>query len=944
MYRYYQNSEQGFWKTADDPNPDCPWEICKSTGAVRVSVLAISKDVDLADLDEEIEYAGPLFFDIDDKDITVALASAVTLCNKLFKLGVDKRDVEIHLSGSKGVHIYIHPKVFMEENSYQHLPEVHAKMAMHLWVDGMDFQVYSGMKGRLVRPANALRPDGKYKVRVSYEELLEVTQANYKHYVECPRSDKEWDCPIVWSANLNKLFMGSLKSLTKPRKAKEIPDQAMAKLGGSIPHCVQLISDGKRVKDKADQSTSFNNLCMQIGCWSKTAAVEEVVLESLHDRIAKNNPSSSGEAHRSRVNKLKSMHLYLKSQDKYKFSCAAIKKLIEVAPNCMDCPVTASEDAGSVSEALFLFEHAGQYYSDRDRTTLVAPFSLQREYMVIDELNNRIKCSVMTVKVPLTGNVYTIDDFSEDSFVSKLNLKKALSGLEGVGFFGSDNDVTKLRMTLALKDLLSGAEVKQVMIAHAIGLRYDKRSGPENPRDKDHKGRFTYIENDWSITNVGVYNHYILDKHIKGSPKLRLRPFDTPLSPQANEAFSLLCKVNTKDFISSALGWFFASHLKTHVGVLENKFPLLVIYGVAGTGKNSTVALFMRLAGVEGDAATNTIDAPNATLYPFQAELSQTYTIPRVVNEFNPKSVSQHRYTEITEVLKASFDLSEVKKGVLGGGKAGAFNASVGTLKLTAPVVVLAEEPIDKPALQHRSITLGLTPAGLQSGKKCFTQLNPRADDLVDIGRVLIREALGTSLREVSETLDSVTLPEAVEVSDIPERLKFGYKVLLVAYEWALKKLEESGLSDENLIRLRELRDFFRDSITENILRTALDSGFTEVDKILKDLAIMAHHSSNSSGSTPAYSITKGVHYALVNNILYLDVITLYPLLQVFKRNSPTPLAIFNDTSFLKSSRSMDYFMSDDETTKYLAVHGRPVLTLDAGTMKTKGIPVEMFI
>ena len=216
MFRYYQLSEFDTWKIRADDNPTEPWKFAEEHKAIRVSVLCVSVDIDMLQPDGTVDYAGPLFFDIDDHDLDLAIKSANLLCKKLMALGVAEDDIEIHLSGSKGVHIYLNPCVYSDGAPCQSLSEIHAKMAMHLWVDGVDFQVYSDSKGRLVRPPNALRPDGRYKVPISLTELQELDSDTYLEYV-ANRREFKIDRPLKKAVDAIKDSKGDVVRLTIQR-------------------------------------------------------------------------------------------------------------------------------------------------------------------------------------------------------------------------------------------------------------------------------------------------------------------------------------------------------------------------------------------------------------------------------------------------------------------------------------------------------------------------------------------------------------------------------------------------------------------------------------------------------------------------------------------------------------------------------------------------------
>ena len=717
---------------------------------------------------------------------------------------------------------------------------------------------------------------------------------------------------------------------------------------GITPSCIDMLTLRARKREaKGDATTSFNNMALQVGCWSKIAALDPVALRSTHEKIAKVNPSSSGEPDEVRVRKLHAMHLYLSNNDRYKFSCGAIKRLVDGVPACQNCIVYSNggqPPTNTLLASTFVHERNGCYFSDAETTNMIAPFTLRREYVVMDEDTNQTLHSVMLVTVPMVGMTYRIEQFMESAWNSKNAFKSQLEGLDGVTFFGTDNDVGRIKMNMTRQDLADGGEVKQVYNTSKMGIIYRKRSGPDNPRDPKHRGRFTYVEPGWSINDVGVAGTHKLSVHITGAPLMSHHDLNSPLSEAANKSFELLSKINERRVLSGLIGWFLATHLKTHLFQLEHKFPVCCVSGVAGTGKNSTVSVLMRLAGVQGEAAHVTWEAPNATKLPFQLGMSNSATVPRVINEMNPKSMHKTQYTMVTEMIKMAFDGQRIQKGRLGGGLKNGANVSVETWVVSAPIIVLSEEPIESPAVMQRSLMLMLLPDGMAGGTEAFRELEPYADALAEIGMTLIRYAVETPLQEVAARFDSTELPPSVANSGVPPRILYGYRVILMAFQWARECLERSGLSNTNVERLSRMEEDFLDYISSNTDSILQESAVTEVDRVLHDMAAMAL-AANNHMQNYNWAISGGTHYAVEGERLLIDTMQVYPLYLAYKRgHSEGSLSITTESAFLKVVRSMDYFESTQATTMLLPLNGRRILALNLDKMQKRGIQVQAFV
>ena len=268
MFRAYQKSDGGSWITAGDKTPHDPWSFARAHDASRVTILAFNTDPEIATTDS-MTYTGPLFFDIDHVDLSVALASGVELCKKLTSIGVLEEDLEIHLSGAKGIHIFVNMNIFSTGKAEKNLPDLYRLLALKLYVTGMDQQVYSNGKGRMVRPPNSLRPDKKYKVLVTLSELEDLTVERYQRMVQAPREGLDaFSGPNTKTQVLTNLFdqvkkeyKDHVKLAAKFKAMKDVADMNIFQ--GSVPACITELMEGKR-----NQTTSFNQIAFNVGCWS----------------------------------------------------------------------------------------------------------------------------------------------------------------------------------------------------------------------------------------------------------------------------------------------------------------------------------------------------------------------------------------------------------------------------------------------------------------------------------------------------------------------------------------------------------------------------------------------------------------------------------------------------------------------------------------------------
>jgi len=944
MYRFTQESDFSEWLIQEDKTPHEPWKSAEAHNFARVTILALSNDPDIIE-QKDLKYSGPLMFDIDSdaKELDKALSSGVELCEKLMAMGVDERDLEINLSGSKGIHVYIDQRIFSSGRQTKNLPSIYKRMAIELYVPLIDLVVYSAGKGRMVRPPNSLRPDGAYKVPVTFQELKGVTAETYKTLVSSPAlTTKVIDAPCTKAEPLARLF-NSLKLNTENlgEKFETIPDEVLDKLEETIPPCVELLAEGKE-RDR----TAFNRTALNLAKWGAKSKVDSIRMDSLLTRISEATTSKKYNTVLSRKRHVEGLIQYVKGNKNYGFSCVGMLSVVEGHP-CSTCPL--KDDNGIASQQdltsmfnMFVYQNMGQYYTDPDFTKPIASFTMRMGKPIINEDDGKIDACEITINAQLGGDSYFIPDFSEEAWTSKQSFKQEIKGLKGVAFLGTDNDVAKLRLTITKDNIMSPGELDGRMKHSKVGLHYYRFKGSSDIRSPDHIARKVYVEEGYSVDDVGFLDSHILTSFVQGAPSLKKTSFVDSITDEANEAFSLLLRTNTKENISTLLGWFLATHLKQHFYQIERKFPLLYVSGMAGTGKNNLIAAWMRMSAVTGEDAEYTLEAPMSTKLPFQQGLSNTTTIPRVINEFNRKSVRASNFTEIEELLKAAFDSRDIAKGRLGGGDKGGANVSVVRWQITAPVITLSEEPISTPALLHRGIKVELNPKGIAQGQTAFFALEPTMDSLAGIGRRLIGAAMQADITDILAIYESVELPEEAEASNIPNRLKQGYRMLLASYTWAIGVFDmdnDTGLSEVNLTQIKEMKEELTNYLKEYHRHIERSSSTNEVDKVIKDFAVMANQEDNSH-----HKLIHSKHYVVDQGKLYLDVLMAYPKLKAYKRSVSEELALKTEEDFVASAKGLRYFISANSPCSFLiGSKGRGVVELDMEELLKANVPVTLF-
>ena len=198
---------------------------------------------------EPIRY-GSLFLDIDCKSDpvrSIKFARRFLLERLHGFFGVNLSSLKFWISGGKGCHIEIPAEIMGCENGHPCLPSIYKEMVKFLirifrekdLGNLIDLQMYSTGKGRLLRCENIKRPNGRYKVQVSADEILHWDIEKLLSMSDEPRFELPFvTAPPVRAAGMEFLFESSmiLHNLMNKKKHATLGLDSLLDCG-FVEHC-----------------------------------------------------------------------------------------------------------------------------------------------------------------------------------------------------------------------------------------------------------------------------------------------------------------------------------------------------------------------------------------------------------------------------------------------------------------------------------------------------------------------------------------------------------------------------------------------------------------------------------------------------------------------------------------------------------------------------------
>ena len=823
-YRFFQTGEEGVWHPIQDgPNV---LQQAKENGAKKLTLLAVDKAIDSTDSRGGHKYKGPLYFDIDGDDLNEAIISARQLVKRLIEFyEVSEEAIFPYLSGGKGVHILVDQRAFMQRRTaVKDLPLIYKEMATELYVPGLDLAPYSLGKNNTFRIENLKRHDGNYRVPIRVSELMSMDPSQYKVWVSKPRHELAFpEYEGNFSLKMANLYAQSSQRCVINQKelqerGRKLMQKDLVKVADQAPPCVEQLMSQRGLT----QDASFNAQALNIGLWAARAGVPEVERDRVFAVLADNaEPSARYPNARARRTELEGKYRYAQSNPDYHFGCGAMRSLVKQGGKiCENCPLEKTDGKSSVeflsdmAERLGLAqrEHGYQKVHTAGGITKLEPistFTLKVEAVYREEQADGTGSRRTGALCSVLRNGETLGRLvmDESSWSSKSSFVKALEGISGVYYTGSDADVQKIKMLVFLEE----EEMPEIHQVGAGGIFIEEQQGHEV---------VTYVEPGKSLNSLHMMDtHRLAAKGMLMAPKLfQQKPLKKGCTG-TDQTLANLCRINQPEVMAMIIGYHAACHLKAHLRDLYGQFPMLSLWGGAGSGKSKTAELVGSLNGLD----FNKQSKANCTVinrFNLIEMLSSSTTVPRLLEEFNKDKMPDTQYTMLGEMFKMLFNAESASRGTVVSGK-GAMSTMI---PLTAPVVVLSEQAIKMPALRERSLIIKLRKTGRNA--EAFKVATAGRVYLMQIGQALMMRTLQLQTKEVARMFEEASSSVMDGLWD--DRPTYGLRVVHLGLAWLAEICREARL--EESVRQLEL---LRSQLTQ-VTRPAAAAQAQEEDSLTK--------------------------------------------------------------------------------------------------------------
>lgn len=598
----------------------------------------------------------------------------------------------------------------------------------------------------------------------------------------------------------------------------------------------------------------------------------------------------------------------------------------EIAPNTLS----------NTDEGLTITDDGYAFFSKEGGLRRVSNFVLSirkvyYEYIKVLEQDRRVSVHAdVFINRRKVGSV----SIEENAWQSKSTFVQAFAGLSNCGFYGKDDDVQRMKITLMHDVDKSSIRIQRV---HASGIHHRVIAGNDV---------LTYVEPNWSIDNFGNENLISLSGQVQAAPQLKsIAILPETGDEETTKLLKALFQISAPENVAQITGWVMACFLKQHIMALNNEFPLFSPWGTAGAGKTQTSGLFAALHGL-GYLGGNNSDSPlsvggdAATNFALWYYVASSMTAPRIIEEYNAANLGR-KYNMYGEYFKEAWNQHAVKRGTIRNQKhhgPGAIDAGTVDIVMSGPLMLISEQSIQMPALVQRTVQIQLMPEH-RSGpnvRDAYNYVRPRYRDFRRFARTAYMEALHITPKQA---LDWVHANKAHVPFTIGDRPHYSFCVLLaglsflnfISDKYNLKIKAEIAEMRANLIRYVQTHSF----------ELSVDKQRSEVDLVLNEIATMASYTEDTDNMSQK-SIVKGLQYLVEGEYLYLDGMICHHMYVRYMSQGNKRAVIESYNQFKQLIRAEPYCETTEATLDRFS-RGRKVFKLNIEKLRNKGIDVDRF-
>lgn len=850
MYLYYAKEKTSGWEIQRVKTARERETLAEKVQPKYITVLDVSDDIqDDTPLEDVLKarYRGPFYADWDCPDIMEGVESVrrfLTLLQEKYE--VNPHCVRLYATGGRGFHAEVPFALFCSSrnNEVISLPHIWREIANELYTEHLDMAVYSARRGRMWRTPNVERETkGRYKVPISYEQLLHMTQETYDELCSSPQP---WPPLAPVDAVSSKL--ATLYELTKQKVEKVLRSRAKAKeqnkaleaFAGEWPQSAVKLMNGDL---GTNPDIGLNKIALQLSILATGLGKSlEDLLEACKGLI----DTYRGDGHKTRSSVRKELiriFNYVNGNPCYSYSPGGLISIYEDKSAAVDVNGMPTVAAGVDGKLIKTFADLtqGMLVGTNGVFSMKGEDGLQRETNwhfdpetvteLVDAVTHQPK-GFMLVGMD-NGVVQGEVNVDHATFVSGDKAKMFLAG-QGATAPRLDSIKAGGMLSLIMSSARDNDRVLTIdkegfnLITLPTGEEDLVWTSPSGCYAKDAHARYRYRSSNGS--EAGNFKSDVL-----AAP---------PLAdlPEAAETLMAMLNINSSDFtVATLVGWMAACWLKPfHMQRSEASFPLLQSYGESGSGKTAVNVLLMKMFYHRNPPVL--LNAGTGTAFGRRVLFGSATSIPLYIDEFKPRQMAVNDVKAFKALIHEIY--TPIFAAPRGGGDAHSNKpgqwAELSMDVKTTPVAFSTENAETETAIVERVLSVPFSKVGRVGRSEQFRLVSKNSEVLSALGRSLLN-AVMYSKRETLQALIARSEELAQEALNRTGNSRIVYNVSCAVSGLGLLQMALTRL-------LPHAAEGFTDRL--NQLRAALldpsnYSSLTSVPELVKMLRFMVRISHN---------------------------------------------------------------------------------------------------
>lgn len=837
FYFFYQDTPKSEWKLALADHRE---QIVRDRRPPFTTILDVdcdfTGDITAEDI-AKVKYRGSLYIDFDSDSIEEVIPQFQKALVKLKEAGVALDSLGLYASGGKGFHIIVKSETFIDKvppSGVQALPAIYKEMAMGIYVDTLDLRVYTARQGRMFRTENVKRTNGAYKVPITVAEAFEMTPEMYQDMCSAERYIPSLAPPTL-APTLALAFTQARDKVdraVKNRKKSGADLALLKKFDGDFPPTVQAIMRGEDVAE----GVGFQKIATQLAITAHAMGKSEAALLGACEGLIENHRSDGNRYNTlsKRRAELSRMFHYMADNPCYQFSAGVIKSMVAPGTACpdlnggfeVDTPENADDAPPDYGTTLGMRVNAkGIWKKCEDTFVKVCAIGLTDPAELQDVLTGNTVGYEVNVFLDGVAKGKRMVDMG--MFHSRNRFQQFTLGM-GVSVQANDNQVGALADLLKAQTSKSNRKVYVTFREGVDIVRVPK--GPDEPEEIDYiwaspDALVSRNRNDYRLKGLRQKGGVYRTKLYQAAP--------LEYSPEAEEFFDDLLTINSDRVVASVFGWAMACFLRQIFHHCYRQFPLLLVYGEAGSGKTATLHTFLRLHYYQQDViSTSAVSVRKFALDEFTAGST---SVPFVLDEYKPREMLKIQRDMVLDVLKGCYNELEIPKGNVAK-ETGSSELELQHGVRSSPVAFLATGVETQTEMQERSLVVPMSKDTRKGKREPFMRVQKGIDFISQLGRLCVDGALHLKIDNfMAEFQGNFDRVEA-SLGDLDgnDRSAYNTAVAITGLEFGRRVLSEVFGSRYD-VRVADLKSSLLEvlAITEVVVKA-------EMSKVINILAMMS--------------------------------------------------------------------------------------------------------